>query len=264
MRRHPALRPLSHHHHRALVAARRARRAADGAPAERIEAARAFLVFFDSHAVGHFREEEEHAFPLLLEGEGEVPDELAAALLDHARLRALARRLRASLTHDEVPADLLAEVGALLDRHVRLEERVLFPMIEERAAEQLEEGLPTGRGPAPTGAGPGGTVVDLALPARGRGPQWGMQSLELNATLLAWPAGAGVGAHRNDERDVLLIVLEGTAELTLDGQHHALSDHELVLLPRGSERAFVAGASGARMLSVHLRREPMHPRSRVR
>ena len=91
-----------------------------------------------------------------------------------------------------------------------------------------------------------------------------MQSLELNATLLAWPEGAGFGAHRNDERDVLLVVLEGSAELTLDGEQHALGDHELVLLPRGSDRALVAGADGVRYLSIHLRREPLLPRARVR
>lgn len=263
MRRHLALVPLSHDHHRALVAARRARRAADGSSDARVEAARAFLVFFDGHARGHFREEEERVFPLLLEAGGDPPDELAVALLEHARLRALAHRLGASLAHGEVAAQLLEQAGELLESHIRLEERVLFPMIEERAAELLESGLQSDHTERPHTLDTPDTVVDLALPARGRGPQWGMQSLELNATLLAWPEGAGFGAHRNDERDVLMVVLEGSAKLTLDGVRHVLGDHELVLLPRGSDRALTAGPDGVRYLSIHLRRGPLQPRARV-
>jgi formiminotetrahydrofolate cyclodeaminase/quercetin dioxygenase-like cupin family protein len=106
-----------------------------------------------------------------------------------------------------------------------------------------------------------GPVVDLARPVRGRGPQWGMQSPELNATLLGWPAGAGVPEHRNTERDVLLVVLDGSAELVLDGIEHRLRAHQLVLLPRGSSRALTAGPLGVRYLSIHLRREPMLPRA---
>jgi hypothetical protein len=202
-------------------------------------------------------------FPLLFEAGGDPPDELAVALLGHTRLRALARRLRSSVGHGEVAAQLLEQVGELLENHVRLEERVLFPMIEERAAELLESGLQSDHTERPSTVDTPATVVDLALPARGRGPQWGMQSLELNATLLAWPEGAGFGTHRNDERDVLIVVLEGSAELTLDGVRHALGDHELVLLPRGSERALTAGPDGLRYLSIHLRRGPLLPRARL-
>jgi quercetin dioxygenase-like cupin family protein len=88
-----------------------------------------------------------------------------------------------------------------------------------------------------------------------------MQSPELNATLLGWPAGAGVPEHRNTERDVLVVVLDGSAELVLDGIEHRLRAHQLVLLPRGSSRALTAGPLGVRYLSIHLRREPMLPRA---
>jgi quercetin dioxygenase-like cupin family protein len=266
MRRHPALVALSHHHHRALVAGRRARRAAEGTHDERIEAARGFLVFFDSHAVEHFRDEEEHVFPLLYEAAPDLPDAPAAlvsALLEHAQLRALVRRLRASVADGDASAELLGRVGELLERHVRLEERVLFPLIEQRASSLLDDGASSRESERAALRDPQTTIVDLALPVAGRGPQWGMQSPELNATLLAWPPAGGVAAHRNAERDVLMIVLEGSAQLTLDGEQHALGDHELVLLPRGSERALVAGPSGVRYLSIHLRREPLVPRPRA-
>jgi hypothetical protein len=133
MRRHPALIAFSHHHHRALVVARRTRSAADD---ERSlsAGARAFLAFFDGWGVAHFREEEERLFPLFFEHPGaEPPAELVRALLDHVRLHALAARLRSQLTEGEVEAETLRRAGALLARHVRLEERELFPLIEQRS-----------------------------------------------------------------------------------------------------------------------------------
>jgi hemerythrin HHE cation binding domain-containing protein len=107
MRRHPALVPLSHHHHQALVMGRRARRAATAAPGEQTLAARAYLEFFDGHAIGHFRDEEERVFPLLLEDRADAPPELSRALVEHARLRALARQLRAALARGELDSSML-------------------------------------------------------------------------------------------------------------------------------------------------------------
>jgi quercetin dioxygenase-like cupin family protein len=253
---------LSHDHHRALVTARRARSAAAGAADARLAAARAFLVFFDGHASGHFRDEEEHFFPLLLASGAEPPEELGRALVEHARLRSLAARMRSELAAGSVPSATLQSAGELLDGHVRLEERVLFPLIEEHAAATLDTfDDPPAREAHPAEDQRDG-VVDLARPASGRGPQWGMQSADLNATLLAWPPGGGFAEHRNDERDVLLVILDGTALVRLDDTDHQLGDHQLLLLPRGSIRALSAGASGVRYLSIHRRRDPLLPRSR--
>lgn len=105
-------------------------------------------------------------------------------------------------------------------------------------------------------------VVSLACPVRGGGPHWGMESADLNATLLTWPAGAGVAAHRNAECDVLVLVLEGSAVVRLDGVDHDVGDQQLLLLPRNSERSLTAGPSGVRYLSVHRRRGPLLPQSR--
>jgi len=159
MRRHPALIPFSHHHHRALVAARSARAATSDADAP-LAAAREFLFFFDGAGVTHFRDEEERLFPLLLEQAGaEAPEELVRALLDHTRLHALAAQLRSGLAVEVVEAETLQSAGALLEAHIRLEERELFPLIELHAAARLEQALeavPATRSPIDTGA-----VVDL-------------------------------------------------------------------------------------------------------
>jgi quercetin dioxygenase-like cupin family protein len=47
-----------------------------------------------------------------------------------------------------------------------------------------------------------------------------MASSDLNATLLAWPAGHELEEHTNAERDVLLVVLEGGGTARIDGQQH--------------------------------------------
>jgi mannose-6-phosphate isomerase-like protein (cupin superfamily) len=210
MKRHPALIPLSHDHHHALVCARRLRQGdADG-----------FAEFFAHDLSRHFRQEEELFFPLLAEV-GADPPELAQALVEHARIRALARR--------PTPA-----LGELMEAHVRLEERVIFETIQRAVPdERLAELLPSRRG----------------------GPEWGTATEDLNATLLAWPAGAGPPEHVNETRDVVLVVLEGTAELELDGERRPLRAGDVVVLEKGRRRRVVAGPAGVRYLTVHRRRE---------
>ena|SRR5215210_29370 len=135
MKRHPALVALSHDHHHALVEARRLRQAAD--TRESTAAATAFLRFFADESVPHFREEEELLFPLLVELE-EARDLLVQALLEHQRLYALTARLRQIVSTGRETASVMRELGELLEAHVRLEERQLFPLIE-RLLEDFSE-----------------------------------------------------------------------------------------------------------------------------
>ena len=81
-----------------------------------------------------------------------------------------------------------------------------------------------------------------------------MASSDLNATLLAWPAGHKLDEHANTERDVLLIVLEGGGTAWIDRVQHDLSGGHALLVPKGTMRAIRAGHEGTRYLSVHLRR----------
>ena len=81
-----------------------------------------------------------------------------------------------------------------------------------------------------------------------------MASSDLNATLLAWPAGHELKEHANPERDVLLIVLDGGGSARIDGEQHDLSRGHALLIPKGTVRAIRAGDAGIRYLSVHLRR----------
>ena len=86
-----------------------------------------------------------------------------------------------------------------------------------------------------------------------------MQSDELNATLLAWPPGAGVAEHVNGELETVLLVLDGSVRVCVDGTELELSVHQLLVLPRGSARSLTAGPGGVRYLSLHRRRGPLLP-----
>ena len=105
--------------------------------------------------------------------------------------------------------------------------------------------------------------VDLTGAPAGVGPLWGMQSEELNATLLDWPPGGGVAEHVNDELEVIMLVLAGSAAVNLDGVEHHVAAGGLLLLPRGCARSVSAGRDGVRYLSVHRRRGPLLPSPRA-
>jgi hemerythrin-like domain-containing protein/quercetin dioxygenase-like cupin family protein len=250
MKRHRALVPLSHDHHHALVQARRLRRGSDGP--ERATVAADFLRFFATDSVHHFREEEEHLFPHAV-GFDEARDPLTRALLEHQHLHALAGQLKARLHDgDDAPADLMREIGTLLEAHIRLEERVLFPLIERLLDDTRLDGL----------AQPGAQSA-ARPPVRARGPVWGTESDDLNATLLAWDAGDGPPEHVNAERDVLVAVIEGSAVVAVDGEERELAFGEATIIGKGRTRTITAGPAGVRYFSVHLRRPPLQIASRV-
>ena len=82
----------------------------------------------------------------------------------------------------------------------------------------------------------------------------GIASEELNATIMDWPPGHATPEHVNDERDVLLVVLRGSAVVEVDGQGIARRAGEALVVEKGASRRVVAGPEGARMLSAHRRR----------
>lgn len=103
---------------------------------------------------------------------------------------------------------------------------------------------------------PAPPVVDL-LALEGHGPAWGTATDDLNATLLVWAAGEGPSEHVNAERDVVLVVLEGSADVTIDGELHAVPAGAALVIPKGRARSISAGPSGVRYLTVHRRRAPL-------
>ena len=136
MNRHPALIPLSHDHHAGLVQAVRLRRAAaDGDASARLAAASNFGEFFRNEERVHLRDEEEELFPLLLRHVTSQPAPLGEARVQHVQLQGFARKLDIAVAAGIVDRETLNAAGELLDAHIRLEERQLFPLIEELVPE---------------------------------------------------------------------------------------------------------------------------------
>jgi hemerythrin-like domain-containing protein len=132
MKRHSALIPLSRDHHDGLVQAVRLRRAAaDGDASARLAAAREFVEFFRNEERVHLRDEEEELFPLLLRHVQSQPAPLREARVQHLQLQGFARTLEIGLAAGIVDRETLDAAGELLESHIRLEERQLFPLIEE-------------------------------------------------------------------------------------------------------------------------------------
>ncbi len=212
---------------------------------QRLDAAQEFARFVDGVGGQHFREEDDLLFPLVAAALDESPL-VERATRDHLHFRAAAVRLRRT---PDPAAEVLQALGARLDAHIRLEERELFPLAERVVSEPDLEGMHLPER-VPSAAGIDATALD----GPGQGTLWSIASADLNATVLAWPAGEGVAEHTNRERDVLLVVVGGDGTLVVDGRSHALRAPELVLIPRGASREITAGAGGLRYVSVHLRR----------
>jgi len=133
MRRSAALAPLSRDHHHALVVAMALTRATE---ATRRSSAQLFADFILEHEARHFALEESLLLPAL-------PDDERGRLLservrdDHRYLCDAADELRS--THELPGTASLHELGSRLRAHVQLEERELFPYLEESLEESSLE-----------------------------------------------------------------------------------------------------------------------------
>lgn len=135
-RRHAALVRLSHDHHQALAQALWLRRSIVG---DAVGVRRRFLDFWRSEAEPHFYREEQVLAPICWRQGGGLAALAERMLAEHAELRAEVRRLERDASAD---LELLHALGYRLQRHVRFEERVLFPLLEAslHAAELHEVG----------------------------------------------------------------------------------------------------------------------------
>ncbi len=80
---------------------------------------------------------------------------------------------------------------------------------------------------------------------------------DLNANLVRFDAGGGVGEHVNEEVDVLFVGVAGSGSVRVDGEEHVLSAGMLVFVPRGARRSTSASSDGFAYLTVHRRRGPL-------
>ena len=87
----------------------------------------------------------------------------------------------------------------------------------------------------------------------------GIASEELNATISDWPAGSASPLHVNAERDVLVVVLQGSAVVEVAGEQHPRAAGEALVVEKGVARRIVPGPDGARVLTAHRRRPGLMP-----
>jgi Hemerythrin HHE cation binding domain len=130
VKRSEALKPLSRDHHRGLFVAMGLKRATrETAP----EARQVFLEFWRREGSKHFRIEEELVLPAYARYRSAEEEDVVRVLTDHVDLR----RRGADLEAEEAPAvEALHELGERLESHIRHEERVLFPLIEDVLPEE--------------------------------------------------------------------------------------------------------------------------------
>ncbi|RPF53222.1 hemerythrin domain-containing protein [Aquisalibacillus elongatus] len=135
MKRHEALNPLSHHHHHALVMALEMKRSGTEKSDKTFkQLVRDMIDFWENDGRDHFRDEEEVLVPLYLEHADSVEVDLVKEMLyQHVQIRSLIYDLREKgVTQHEK----MRELGEILDQHIRLEERELFPLIEQAVPEK--------------------------------------------------------------------------------------------------------------------------------
>jgi quercetin dioxygenase-like cupin family protein len=111
--------------------------------------------------------------------------------------------------------------------------------------------------------------MDLAGMAAAAGEKTGViwtlrESSDLNANLVRFEAGGGVGEHINDEVDVIFVGVSGTGAVRTNGDERRLSAGTLVLVRRGTRRSTLALSEGFSYLTVHLRRGPLRIEPDVR
>jgi iron-sulfur cluster repair protein YtfE (RIC family) len=135
MKRHPSLYTLSHNHHQGLILAQQLKKGAPqykGMPSTLDEKKEYTISFFNSELIKHFDDEEKILFPPVINRNSKVDELVKEIISEHRRMESLINDLKKN--NDVV--DLLDEFGRLLENHIRKEERVLFPKIEEILSEE--------------------------------------------------------------------------------------------------------------------------------
>lgn len=140
MKRHQSLAGLSREHHGGLILAQLLKKDAPvykGLPTDEEGKAIYASGYYKDELEKHF-EEEEQVLIKKIRGINSALDQVADEIVaEHAALRQLFKGL-------EIGAELssqLDEIGVVLEKHIRKEERLFFPMIQELCDEKILAGI---------------------------------------------------------------------------------------------------------------------------
>ena len=100
---------------------------------------------------------------------------------------------------------------------------------------------------------------EVAASAYGRaGVVWTLEaSSELNANLVRFETGDGVGEHVNDEVDVIILGISGSGSVDVDGREHPVSTGTMIFVPEGTRRSTRSASVDLAYLTVHASRGPL-------
>ncbi len=135
MKRHESLIPLSREHHGALILARLLQTGAPaykGLPADPAGKAHYALRFYEDELAQHFIQEEK-----IISVVKDINPRLDSMLREMAEEHVILRGLFSQLKD---PADLSAhldQLGKSLEKHVRKEEREIFPLIQDSCSPHI-------------------------------------------------------------------------------------------------------------------------------
>lgn len=138
MKRDEALAPLSRDHHGSLILAQLLKRNAPAyrdLPTEPWEKAKYAMEQFETHIKPHFSKEEE-ILDKVRDCDASVTVLADEIKDDHQKLAALF----SSLTNSSDLVDTMNKLAVTLEEHIRKEERVLFPLLQQHcSATQLHQ-----------------------------------------------------------------------------------------------------------------------------
>ena len=129
MKRHPSLAPLSRQHHPALILSQLLKKNAPaykGMPTDTEGKMLYATRFYQSDLVPHFADEEK-----VFEKLNNINPLLDAAIKEIVEEHALLHQLFAGIPVQTDAVTYLDELGHTLEKHIRKEDRELFPMIEQ-------------------------------------------------------------------------------------------------------------------------------------
>src|SRR5690625_494461 len=135
IKRHETLQPLSRHHMVALHLALKLSRAdTEKSKLSLEEIKQEVQEFWEPGGQQHFREEEEILLPTFALYADVEQSEIIDMLIEHVKIRSLIDKI---IVSKEIDVSTLHDLGALLESHVRKEERIVFPMIEKALPEEV-------------------------------------------------------------------------------------------------------------------------------
>ena len=134
IKRRKALQTLSRDHHHGLILAQLLKRGAPqykGMPATFAEKKKYVVSFYNSELKKHFNKEEEILFPYATNRTTEIDVLIDEIVDEHRKIEKLVNEVLKTPDLEKI----LDKLGWFLEKHIRKEERILFPVIEESLTE---------------------------------------------------------------------------------------------------------------------------------